>query len=81
MGEGTDSYLKIQQSIQSQLAAHGELLRWESEKIDSAVAAQGKHVQRLATHRLLTVILSYVMGLLTVPILREVLSFFGPMLH
>jgi len=82
VGEGTDSYLKIQQSIQSQLAAHGELLRREREKIDSAVAAQGKHVQRLATHRLLlTVILSYVMGLLTVPILREVLSFFGPMLH
>jgi hypothetical protein len=82
VGEAIDACLKIQRSIQSQLATHGELLTRESEKIDSAVVAQGKLVQRLATHRiLLTVILSYVMGLLTVPILREVLSFFGPMLH
>ena len=82
VGEATDACLKIQRSIQSQLATHGELLTRESEKIDSAVVVQGKLVQRLATHRLLlTVILSYVMGLLTVPILREVLSFFGPMLH
>jgi hypothetical protein len=38
VGEGTDAYSKIQRSIQNQLAAHGEILSREREKLDSAVA-------------------------------------------
>jgi hypothetical protein len=82
VGEGTDSCAKIQQTIENQLAAHGDVLRSEREKIMSAVATNSRLLQRLATHRiLLTVMLSYTTGFLTVPILQELLSFIGPMLH
>jgi hypothetical protein len=80
VGEGTEA--KIQQLIQDQLAPHAELLRSEREKIASAVAANGRLVQRLAVHRVfLTVVLSYIGGVLTTLLFEEVLSFVEPMLH
>jgi hypothetical protein len=82
VGEGTDTCATIQQTIENQLVTHSNVLRSEREKIICAVATNSRLLQRLATHRtLLTVILSYVMGVLTVPILQELLSFVGPMLH
>jgi hypothetical protein len=80
VGEGTDPYLKIQQSIQSQLAAHGTLLSREREKIDSAFAAHGKLLERAAARRMFcALIASYIGGVLTIPILQELASFIAPM--
>jgi hypothetical protein len=45
MEEGTDAYLKIQHAIQNQLAAHGELVSREREKIAFALASHGKLLQ------------------------------------
>jgi hypothetical protein len=82
VGEGRDAYPKIQQAIEEQLGAHSEALRSEREKIGFVVAAHGKLLQRLATHRiLLTVILSYIGGVLTTLLFQELLSFVEPMLH
>ena len=82
VGEGTEISLKIQQAMENQLAAHAELLRSEREKIASAVTATGRLAQRLPAHRiLLTVILSYMGGVLTTLLFQEVLSLLEPMLH
>jgi hypothetical protein len=82
VGEGAEAHAKIQQAIENQLAAHADVLKGETEKITSAVTAHGRVLQRLAAHRiLLTVILSYVAGLLTILIFDELLSFVGPMFH
>jgi hypothetical protein len=82
VGEGKDACPKIQQAIENQLTAHAEVLRGEREKIASAVAAHGRLLQRPAAHRiLLTVILSFIGGVLTTLVLQEILSFVEPMLH
>jgi len=82
VGEGTERYSKFHQAIEDQLAAHAEIVRSEREQITGVVAAHGKLLERSAAHRIfLTVIVSYVVGLLTIPILKELLSFIGPMLH
>jgi hypothetical protein len=79
VGEGTEVYLKTRRAIEEQLAAHAELLRNEREKVTSA---NGQLAQRLTSHRiLLTVILSYIGGVLTIPILQELVSFVAPMLR
>ena len=82
VGEGVDDDKRIQQAIENQLVAHAEVLRSETEKMISAVAANTRLLQRVAVHRLLViVILSYVAGLLTILIFDELISFIGPMLH
>ena len=82
VGEGTDASSKIEKEIENQLAAHAAVFAMEREKIAAAVAANGRLLQRLAGHRiLLTVILSYIAGLLTILILQELISFIGPMVH
>jgi hypothetical protein len=82
VGEGAEAHAKIQQAIGSQLAAHADVLKGEREKITSAVTAHGRLLQRLAAHRiLLTVILSYIAGVLTTLVLQEILSFLQPMVH
>ena len=82
VGERSVAYPKIQQAIEEQLGAHAEVLRNEREKISSAVAAHGNLLQRLAAHRiLLSVILSYIGGVLTALLFQDLLSFVEPMLH
>jgi two-component sensor histidine kinase len=44
-GEGTQAYAKIQQAMENVLAAHAEVLRTETEKVTSAVAANGRRLQ------------------------------------
>jgi len=73
-GEGRADLKGLQTAIEERLAAHAEVLRSEREKIASAVAANGRLLQRVAAHRiLLSVILSYIAGLLTVLIFQEFL--------
>ncbi|MBV8815556.1 MAG: hypothetical protein JO271_13775, partial [Verrucomicrobia bacterium] len=80
--EGRPDLKGLPTAIEERLAANAEILRSEREKVVSAVAANGRLLQRLAAHRtLLTVILSYIGGLLTIPILQELISWVGPMLH
>jgi hypothetical protein len=82
VGEGTEVYLKTQQVIEDQLAAHAEILAKEREKITSAITANGGLTQNLAAHRiLLTVILSYIGGVLTTLLFQELLSFVVPILR
>jgi hypothetical protein len=82
VGERRDAYAKIQQEIEDQLGAHAKVLKIETEKITIAVAANSRLLHKLALQRfLLTVILSYIAGLLTVLIFDELLSFIGPMFH
>ena len=73
-GEGRADLKGLQTAIEERLAAHAKVLRSEREKIASAVAANGRLLQRVAAHRiLLSVILSYIAGLLTVLIFQEFL--------
>jgi hypothetical protein len=73
-GEGADQCTTVQDVIERQLAAHAEVLRTETETVTSAVAANGRLLQRVTAHRiLLSVILSYIAGLLTVLIFQEFL--------
>jgi hypothetical protein len=82
VGEGLDTDAAIQQALEERLAAHANLLRSEGEKIVSAVDANTLLARRLAAHRiLLTVVLSYLGGILTILIFQELLSFVEPMLH
>jgi hypothetical protein len=82
VGEGAEAHAKVQEAIEEQLGAHAEVLRSEREKISFAVAAHGKLLQRLAAHRiLLTVVLSFIGGVLTSLLFQELLSFVEPMIH
>jgi hypothetical protein len=82
VGEGTEVYLKTRRAIEEQLAAHAEVLAEEREKFVFALTANGRLLERLTTQRfLLTLVVSYIGGLVTVPIFREILSFIGPILH
>jgi len=64
------------------LAAHAEVLRTETERVTSAVAANGRRLQSVTAHRiLLSVILSDTAGLLTILIFEEMVPFIGPMFH
>ena len=84
VGERADAYTKIQQAIEKQLAAHSELLRTESYKITSSVAASERLAKRLAAHGSVhRLALSYVGGILTVLAFHHLapllLSFFTSM--
>jgi hypothetical protein len=82
VGEGTEACAKIQWIIENQLAAHGEALSEEREKLASTIAAHEKVLRRLAAQRVLvTLILSYIGGILTSLIFQELLSFVEPLLH
>lgn len=82
VGEGNDPYPRIQQAIEQQVSAHTAVLRSEREKITAVVAANRRLMQRLTAARiLLTLIFSYVGGLLTVPVSHLLISFIGPMFH
>jgi len=79
---GEEIETKIRQLVQDQIATHGELLRNEREKINSALTANCRLMQRLAAHRIfLAVILSYIGGTLTTLLFQELLSLLEPMLH
>jgi hypothetical protein len=82
VGEGTDLCSTVQHEIKNHLAAHAEVLRTETEKMTSAVTAHATLLQRMAAHRvLLTVILSYIGGVLTILLFQELLSLVEPMFH
>jgi hypothetical protein len=82
VGEGTETCLKTQRAIEHQLSANAEILRSEREKIISAVTANGRLTQRLAAQRiLLTVILSFIGGVLTTLVCEEFLSLVEPLLR
>jgi hypothetical protein len=80
--EGQIDLKRLQVAIEDQLASHAEALTSEREKIVSTLTANGGLLRKLSAQRILvTIILSYIGGLFTVPILREILSFIGPMIH
>ena len=82
VGEAEDAYEKIRTTMEKRLATQVEILKSEREKIVSAVAANGRLIKKLAAHQLLlTLILGYIGGLFTEPILQSLVSFFGPLLH
>jgi hypothetical protein len=69
----------VQAAITEQLTAHAEVLKSEREKIVLAVAANGR-LEKLTAHRiLLGLILSYIAGLVTIPVVQYIISFLGPM--
>lgn len=77
-----DRCTTVQDVIERQLAAHAEVVKTESEKLTSAIAANGRLLQRVTALRiLLSVILSDIAGLLTVLIFEEMVSSIGPMFH
>jgi hypothetical protein len=82
VGERTDPCARLRETMENQLAAHAEVVKSEREKITSALASHGTLLQRLAARRmLLTVILSYIGGVLTTLLFQELLSLLEPMLH
>jgi hypothetical protein len=81
-GEGRVDYGAIQARIEEQLAEHAKAVKSEREKIVSAVAANGRLVEELNTHRiLLGLILSYIVGLVTIPVFQWFTSLIGSMAH
>ena len=65
-------------AIEDQLAEHVEAMKSEREEIFSTLTTNGRLLERLSIQRiLLVVILAYLGGLLTMPVLREILSFVG----
>ncbi|MFY9984534.1 MAG: hypothetical protein WAK31_07230 [Chthoniobacterales bacterium] len=81
-GEGGVDYEAIQARIEQQLAEHAKAVKSEREKIVAAVAANGRLVAELNTHRiLLGLILSYIVGLVTVPVFQWFTSLIGSMAH
>jgi hypothetical protein len=75
-GERKDACETIGTTGEEQLAAYAEVLASEREKINAALTMHGKLLQRLAADRaLLSVGLSYAMGLLTVLALPELICF------
>jgi hypothetical protein len=80
-GEGRVDYKKIQAASEEQLAAHAEVLKSETEKIVAAVAANGR-LETLTAHRiLLGLILSYIAGLVTIPVFQWFIPLIGPIAH
>ena len=60
--------------LQMQLAAHAEVLRTERERIASAVATNGRLLQKLAAQRIfLGLIVSFMAGVLSVLVFQHVL--------
>ena len=81
-GEGGADFKRLQTAIEDQFAANAEALKSEREKIVSALIANGRLFEKLSGQRiLLTVILSYIGGVLTMPILREILFLIWPTLR
>jgi hypothetical protein len=81
-GEGGVDSGKIQRKIEEQLNAHAEVLAKERETIIGAVAANGRLTEKLAADRIvLTLIASYLAGLLTMPVCERLVSLFRPMFH
>ena len=78
VGEGADAYAyayaKIQQAIETQLAAQAEVLRTERERIGSTVATNGRLLQKLAAQRMiLGLIVSFIAGALSLLFFQQVL--------
>ena len=81
-GQGRIDYKEVQTAIEEQLAEHAKAVKSEREKIVSAVAANGRLVEELNIHRiLLGLILSYVVGLVTIPVFQWFTSLIGSMAH
>jgi hypothetical protein len=77
-GEERADFKTLRTAIEDQLAEHVEAMKSEREKIFSTLTANGRLLERLSIQRiLLVVILGYLGGLLTMPVLREILSFVG----
>jgi hypothetical protein len=75
VGEG-NVVLELKQEMEQQLAAHGELLRSETEKVVSTVAANSRLFQKLAAHRiLLAIVLSYLAGGLSLLLVQRLMAF------
>jgi hypothetical protein len=75
VGEGS-VVIELKQEMEQQLAAHGELLRSEAEKVVSTVAANRRLFQKLAAHRiLLALALSYVAGGLSILLIQRLMAF------
>jgi hypothetical protein len=82
VGEGTDGCLRIQEAIEKQLSAHADGLAKERERMVSAVAANERLLERLTNQRvLLSLIVSYIGGHVTVPVFQSLVAFFSPRLH
>ena len=56
-----------------QLTAHAEVLRTERERIASAIATNGRLLQKLAAERILGLIVSFMAGVLSVLLFQHVL--------
>jgi hypothetical protein len=81
-GEGRVDYEAIRARIEEQLVQHAEAVKSEREKIVAAVAANGRLVAERNTHRiLLGLILSYLVGLVTIPVFQWFTSLIGLMAH
>lgn len=81
-GEERADFQRLQTAIEHQFATHSKALSHEREKMVSTLTANGRLLEKLSTQRiLLAAILSYIGGLITMPILREILSFIGSMIH
>jgi hypothetical protein len=75
VGEG-NVVVELKQEMEQQLAAHGELLRSETEKVVSTVAANSRLFQKLAAHRiLLAIVLSYLAGGLSILLVQRLMAF------
>jgi hypothetical protein len=73
-GEVRVDYEKIQIQIEEQLAAHAGVLKTERERIASAVATNGRLLQKLAAQRIiLGLIVSFMAGVLSVLVFQHVL--------
>jgi hypothetical protein len=70
-GEGRVDHEAIHARIEEQLVEHAEAVKSERGKIVAAVAANGRLVAERNTHRiLLGLILSYIIGLVTIPVFQ-----------
>jgi|SRR5260221_7761549 hypothetical protein len=81
-GEGRVDCDAIQTQIEKQLGAHADILAKERERMISAFAANERLLERLTTQRVLpALIVSYIGGLVTVPIFQSLVAFFSPLLR
>ena len=81
-GEGRVDHEAIRARIEEQVVEHAEAVKSEREKIVAAVAANGRLVAERNNHRiLLGLILSYLVGLVTIPFFQWLTSLIGSMAH
>ena len=80
-GERSVDYEAIQARIEEQLAEHAKAVKSERERIVSAVAANERLKKPIANRFLLGLILSYLVGLVTIPVFQWFTSLIGPMVR